>query len=586
MQQEEKGRSKSRVNFNFEKIFNNLEILNLIESLGIAEATFLQAKILPEIINGKDYIVKGDSLSGKTLMCGLLLAFDKITNDEFKALVITSQDAKDRIIEEFSKLNLFNSNDDNFSLKVITFDEFKNDTDSLNGLNTLIFDSIDEDEESINLISQSIKTAKEQNENCQVIICAREISHELEKAFKDAKAQSANENSNKEEVSSTEHYFCMLGAELTSKPNALCDILETQGRPQTIIFCNQPSDTDMVEAVLNKNGLRTAKLIGNAYYSRVMNALNDLEKGYINAIIATDIGAKQINVRNLELVINYSTPENCDTYLSRIGKTNEGGYLRKVINFIHPLDLINFHQIRKGLEFDIVEMELPSANDVCEARFNNYVKGVDEKALEENEKIDIYYQLLNESSNKEDIIKSFIYNSLIKVSETSYQGHRRDRKEKFESKAFLKEQDFASAQSEHDESLSSGHHKHEPQIKDIRFYIGYGEDDGFNEDTLINVLNEYASEYADKVRRFSSRKIYSFVDFSEEIANEVESLLKDALYNGNSLYFKRATTINVPKDDEASEASDSDDFASADADDNYQDDDVASNEAELNQDNI
>ena len=550
MQQEEKGRSKGRINFNFEKIFNNQEILNLIESLGIAEATFLQAKILPEIINGKDYVVKGDSLSGKTLMCGLLLAYNKIVNDSFNALIVTSDEAKERIIEEFSKLNLFSSENSNFNIDVITIDELRNDSSKLQGLNTLIFDTIEETEENIELVSNTIKTVKEDNNNVQVLLCSREISHEFEKAFKDAKAKASNESSNKEEVSETEHYFCMLGAELTAKPNALCDILETQGRPQTIIFCNQPSDTDMVEAVLNKNGLKTAKLIGNAYYSRVMNALNDLEKGYIQAIIATDIGARQINVRNLELVINYSTPENCDTYLSRIGKTNEGGYLKKVINFIHPLDLINFHQIRKGLGFDIVEMEIPTADEVCEARFNNFVKEIDENdSFESNEKLEIYYDLLNESDKKEDIIKYMIYNSLIKISDVSGYAHRR--KEKFDSKSY-KEQEYTSNENEHEDTQPS-HHKHEPQIKDIRFYIGYGEDDNFNENTFIDVLNEYASEYADKIKRFSLRKLYSFVDFSEEIADSIESSLKDALYNGNSLFFRRATTINVPREDDNDE---------------------------------
>ena len=581
MQQEEKGRNK-RVNFNFEKIFNNQEILNLIESLGIAEATFLQAKILPEIMNGKDYIIKGDSLSGKTLMCGLLLAYDKIVNDNFNALIVTSDDSKDRICEEFSKLNLFDNGDGNYNFDVMTIDEFKNDSSKLQGLNTLIFDNIEETEENINFVTESIKTVKESNKDAQVLLCSREISHEFEKAFKDAKAQISNENAAKEEISETQHYFCMLGAELTAKPNALCDILETEGRPQTIIFCNQPSDTDMVEAVLNKNGLKTAKLIGNAYYSRVMNALNDLEKGYIQAIIATDIGARQINVRNLELVINYSTPESCDTYLSRIGKTNEGGYLKKVINFIHPLDLINFHQIRKGLDFDIVEMEIPTASEVCEARFDNFVKEINENdSFASNEKLDIYYDLLNASSKKEDIIKYMIYNSLIKVSDSSNYAHRR--KEKFDSKSFS-EKDFASNTSEHEETPSS-HHKHEPQIKDIRFYIGYGEDDDFNENTFINILNEYASEYSDKIKRFSLRKLYSFVDFSEEIADSIEGILKDALYNGNSLFFKRATTINVPREDDASDDSQ---LESENDNDNEEFDDVdeEDNQEIKNQDNI
>ncbi|MGI6681011.1 MAG: helicase-related protein [Bdellovibrionota bacterium] len=578
MQQEEKGRNKGRINFNFEKIFNNQEILNLIESLGIAEATFLQAKILPEIINKKDYLIQGDSLSGKTLMCGLLLAFYKINNENYQTLIVADNDSKDRIVEEFSKLNLFDNK--NFKVEILSLDTFKKGKNNLEDIDTLIFDSIEENEENNKLIIDTITKIKSLNKDAQVLICNREISHELEKAFRDVKTRIASESAGKEEVVKTEHYFCMLGAELTAKLNALCDILEIQGRPATIIFCNQPSDTDMVEAVLNKNGMRTTKLIGNAYYSRVMNALNDLENGAINAIIATDIGAKQINVRNLELVINYSTPENCDTYLSRMGKTNEKGYLKKVINFIHPLDLINFHQVRKGLDFDIVEVQLPTVAEVCKARFDNYVKSINESKISEaediNEKLEIYYQLLNESDRKDDIIKYMIYNSLIKVSESSSYGNRKDRRKKFENRPenrSYKEQNFSSA-NELQKEEKSANYKREPQIKDVRFYIGLGDNDNFSEDAFINILKEFASEYADKIKRFSLRNIYSFVDFQEDIADEIENSLKDALFNGNTICFKRATTINIPREDGQGEDAEND----TENENDYENDDENSNE--------
>ncbi len=550
--QDEKGRTKTRVNFNFEKIFNNQNILSLIESLGIAEATYLQAKILPEILTGKSHIIKGDSLSGKTLACGLLLAFQKDTESSFNALVVADESAVDRINEEFSKLKLL-ENTENFAVTIIPINEFQkvNDDSLLNNLDMLIFDSIVENEDNLKTISDSLTKAKENNEKIQILLCNREISTELEKIFRDVVFSSKKSNENMEEVSNTSHYFCMLGAELTAKPNTLCDIIEAEGRPSTIVFCNQPSDTDMVEAVLQKNGIRTSKLIGNAYYSRVMHALNGLERGDITAIIATDIGAKQINVRNVELVINYSSPTSHDMYNSRMGQTNNGGYLKKVITFVNPLDLSNFHQIRKGLDFDIMEIDVPSSTDVCMARFGNFINLVDKNKEElSNEKVEAYYNLLNDSESKEDIIKYMLYTSFVKLPD-SY--GRRDKRERYNNKSF---EERENKEENHNDFNAHSFQKSEPQIRDVRFYIGYGENDDFSEKDFIKILEENASEFSDKIRRFSGRKIYSFVDFSQENADTIEDSLKDVLFHDKPLCFKRATTINVPKEDDANELED------------------------------
>ncbi len=550
--QDEKSRTKTRVNFNFEKIFNNQNILNLIESLGIAEATYIQAKFLPEILTGKSHIIKGDSLSGKTLACGLLLAFQKETKDSFNALIVADANVTDRIKEEFSKLNLFKKSE-KFKLTVLTIDEFKesNSNEILNNLNMIIFDSIEENDENLNVIKETFAKAKENNEKIQLLLCNREISSELEKIFKDITFSSTKGKRNKEEVLDTTHYFCMLGAELTAKPNTLCDIIEAEGRPSTIIFCNQPSDTDMVEAILHKNGIRTSKLVGNAYHSRVMNALRSLENGDITAIIATDIGAKQINVRNVELVINYSSPASNEIYTSRMGQTNQGGYLKKVITFVNPLDLSNFHQIRKGLEFDVLELDIPSVEDVCKARFNNFTNTINQcNELTDNDKLEHYYTLLNESEDKENILKYMLYSNFIKIPESA----RRERRERFDRRNF--EESDSRKEILHNESDSHSFQRSEPQVKDIRFYIGYGENDNFGEKNLIEILSEKAPDFSDKIKRFSNRKIYSFVDFSEDDATVVEDSLKDALFKDKPLCFKRATSINVPKKDDNNETDD------------------------------
>lgn len=96
-----------------------------------------------------------------------------------------------------------------------------------------------------------------------------------------------------------------------------------------------------------------------------------------------------------------------------------------------------------------------------------------------------------------------------------------------------------------------------PPQRDVRIYIGTSAGASFSEDKFRSLVNEHASAASDKVKRFSQRGAYSFVDIAEEAADEVVSKLADVAVDGNKLLLKKAATINVPRprEDRDSQAS-------------------------------
>ena len=58
--------------------------------------------------------------------------------------------------------------------------------------------------------------------------------------------------------------------------------------------------------------------------------------GKYRVLVATDIASRGIDVKNIELVINYDLPENAEDYVHRIGRTGRAGMSGKAISFATP----------------------------------------------------------------------------------------------------------------------------------------------------------------------------------------------------------------------------------------------------------
>ena len=84
-------------------------------------------------------------------------------------------------------------------------------------------------------------------------------------------------------------------------------------------------------------------------------------------------------------------------------------------------------------------------------------------------------------------------------------------------------------------------------MRDVRIYVGTGAKEGLSEDKFRELLSQHAGGTSDKVKRFSQRECYSFVDVAEEAADEVVEKLGELDYQGNKLLLKKAVTINVPR---------------------------------------
>ena len=164
---------------------------------------------------------------------------------------------------------------------------------------------------------------------------------------------------NKEDQPKIEHCFCKVDGGVASKVKALCHIFADLKPHSAIVFCNTKSDTELVEVYLKRRGFDASKINADLSQREREQVLTNLRNGKLKYLIATDVAARGIDIKELELVVNYSLPNDSESYVHRTGRTGRAGASGTAISLIGPLDLGFFLSIQRVLGVEMREIPLP-----------------------------------------------------------------------------------------------------------------------------------------------------------------------------------------------------------------------------------
>ena len=121
--------------------------------------------------------------------------------------------------------------------------------------------------------------------------------------------------------------------EKPEKKDLLISLLKKDKSKSALVFSRTKHGADKIARVLSKAGIGSAAIHGNKSQNARQRALSDFKSHEIQALIATDIAARGIDVDHLELVINYDLPDVAETYVHRIGRTGRAGNTGTALTF-------------------------------------------------------------------------------------------------------------------------------------------------------------------------------------------------------------------------------------------------------------
>jgi ATP-dependent RNA helicase RhlE len=118
-----------------------------------------------------------------------------------------------------------------------------------------------------------------------------------------------------------------------NKTALLIDLLNSKLDSPTLVFSRTKHGANKIVQQLDKAGLKAAAIHGNKSQGARVRALDAFKNGELNALIATDIAARGIDIDELQYVVNYDLPNIPESYVHRIGRTGRAGASGLAVSF-------------------------------------------------------------------------------------------------------------------------------------------------------------------------------------------------------------------------------------------------------------
>jgi superfamily II DNA/RNA helicase len=120
----------------------------------------------------------------------------------------------------------------------------------------------------------------------------------------------------------------------SDKIEQLHNVLNTPEVSKAIIFDDTQRAVERLAKELQARGFKVDDIHGGKSQAQRQRALNRFKKDEITVLVATDVAARGIDVKDISHVINYSTPQTYDTYIHRIGRAGRAGQIGHALTFI------------------------------------------------------------------------------------------------------------------------------------------------------------------------------------------------------------------------------------------------------------
>jgi len=363
----------------FEQLGLKPEILKSVTYKGYSEATPIQAQSIPAIIAGNDVMGGAQTGTGKTAAFALPILNNLSNTPAYskypRALVLTpTRELADQVGESFTEYGKF------LKLKAVKvyggvnikgqIKELRNSTDiviatpgrlldllnqnfiGLSQIEILVLDEADRmlDMGFIRDIKKIISFLPPKRQN---LLFSATYSKDI-KALASGilrnpvSVEVARRNTAAEKVEQKLHLI-----EKNQKRHLLAHLVKEEAWHQVLVFVKTKHGANRLSTQLLKAGISSSSIHGDKSQGARTRALSDFKAGKLQALVATDVAARGIDMESLSHVVNFDLPQTPEDYVHRIGRTGRAGKSGVAISFVSPEEKKQLTQIEKLLKKSI-----------------------------------------------------------------------------------------------------------------------------------------------------------------------------------------------------------------------------------------
>ena len=349
------------------------ELLKALEKKGYTKPTPIQSQAIPAILQNRDILAGAQTGTGKTAAFALpvleLLGQKGKTMKNPRVLVLTpTRELAAQVGESFDHYgkylpyktqtifggvkinpqiqNLRNGCDILVATSGRLLDHLEQKTLCLDHVEHLILDEADRmlDMGFIRDIKRIIKVLPERRQNLmfsatygkEVKALCNTLLH------KPVLAEVCEENKTADKVEQLAYNI-----EKNQKRHLLAHLIKEESWYQVLVFVRTKHGANRLAKQLQKDGIPSSAIHGDKSQGARTRALKEFKEGKLQALIATNVAARGLDLQGLSYVVNFDLPQMPEDYVHRIGRTGRAGESGIAISLITTEDKKQLRDIEK-----------------------------------------------------------------------------------------------------------------------------------------------------------------------------------------------------------------------------------------------
>lgn len=289
-----------------------------------------------------------------------------------------------------------------------------------------------------------------------------------------------------------------------------------------IIFTRTKQDCQEIAEKLMKQGYHVSPLHGDMDQKMRSKVMERFKNRSLQAIVATDVAARGIDVNDITHVINYELPDDPEVYTHRSGRTARAGKSGICMSIVTPKEIGTIRQIERLVKQKFNKSDIPDGAEVVRKRLFYYLEQI-ETASPEKHFAEVYQNSIHErfeDMDKDELIKRLIW---IQLKDTIESYHN----------AQDLNAGYNNDKAPRERSGGDG--------KSVRLFMNIGTKDGIeSNDKLVKFVSEATDLAPDMIYRVTVRELSSFFNVRTDAAEYIIDTLSSKKYKGRKIRIEEA----------------------------------------------
>ncbi len=518
------------VKFNEFDICDNMK--RAIEDMGFIDATPIQAKSIPYILNERDVIGQAQTGTGKTASFGIpILEMINPEDKSLQALVLCpTRELAIQVSKEIRKLGkymhgikalpVYGGQPIDRQIRALKkgvqivigtpgriMDHMRRRTLKIDNVKTVVLDEADE---MLNMgFRDDIESILKDTPDARQTVL---FSATMPRAILDRAKKYQNNPKilkvvqKKLTVSNIEQYY--FEVKNRKKLETLTRLIDIYNPKLSLVFCNTKRKVDQLADELQSKGYLVDAIHGDLKQRQRDRVMNSFRNGNLQILIATDVAARGIDVDDIEIVFNYDVPQDLEYYVHRIGRTGRAGRSGKAFTFAEGKEMKKLKNIQKYTKTKINKERTPSAKDVEKIKKEVLVEKL--KDIIENENL----------SKEKYIVKKLFEENYSSLDIAA---------------ALLKINNKSEAEDENNNSSNNSFENTGAEEGMVRLFINIGRKQKIRPGDIVGAIAGETRISGDLIGNIDIYDKFSFVEVPIEYAKDVLNDMKNNRIKGNKI---------------------------------------------------